>query len=57
MKTTADKQTLTAMTQKYIEGCRQTKLALIDVMHILQRHARASIRLSPSTCNQPLHAP
>ena len=26
-------------------------------MHILWRHARASIRLSPSTWNQPLHAP
>ena len=27
MKTTADKQTLTAMSQKYIEGCRQTQTA------------------------------
>ena len=25
MKTTADKQTLTAMSQKYIEVCRQTQ--------------------------------
>ena len=25
MKTTADKQTLTAMSQKYIEDCRQTQ--------------------------------
>ena len=25
MKTTADKQTLTAMSRKYIEGCRQTQ--------------------------------